>query len=224
MKYFTVDYSLETKIVGTQYPQVWDFIKGYKPELENNGIFSLYQDGFPMNNPDLSGLKLSNGSKYTDFMSNGFADDLFILSEGAKSLLETMNMEEHRFYQANIISLRRKTEKAYYFMKLLSETFEYVDFNRSSFIIKNQYVGDIRDTIKVNSFQDFMVKDREIRNHSKWEYCLQSTSIKMLPAFYELRLDLFKISHPIRWYVSANLFELIHKYKLTGWEFKEVDL
>ena len=111
MKYFTVDYSLETKIFGTQYPQVWDFIKGYKPELENNGIFSLYQDGFPMNNPDLSGLKLSNGSKYTDFMSNGFADDLFILSEGAKSLLETMNMEEHRFYQANIISLRRKQRR-----------------------------------------------------------------------------------------------------------------
>ena len=224
MKYFTVDYSLETKIVGTQYPQVWDFIKSYKPELENNGVFSLYQDGFPMDNPDLSGLKLSNGSKYTDFMSNGFADNLFILSEEAKSLLETMKMEEHRFYQANIISLRKKTEKAYYFMKLLSETFEYVDFNRSTFIIKNQYVGDLRDTVSVNSFQDFMIKDREIRNQTKWEYCLQSTSIKMLPTFFELGLDLFKISHPIRWYVSANLFELIRKSKLTGWEFKEVDL
>ena len=32
MRYYKLEYGCDNKEVGSQYPQVWDFIKGYSPE------------------------------------------------------------------------------------------------------------------------------------------------------------------------------------------------
>ena len=42
MRYYKLEYGCDNKEVGSQYPQVWDFIKGYSPENEDNGVYSLY--------------------------------------------------------------------------------------------------------------------------------------------------------------------------------------
>ena len=91
MRYYKFEYGCDNKEVGSQYPQVWDFIKGYSPENEDNGVCSLYYDYnplFPPVDPDLSGFKLASGAQYTDFLSTGFGNELFFLSENAKRLVE----------------------------------------------------------------------------------------------------------------------------------------
>lgn len=227
MKYFIIKECLNEKIVGTQYPQVWDFVKGYKPDPEHNGVFSLYnmyQKGFPATNPNLSGLKLANGAKFTDFMSGAFADYLFLLSKEAKSVLEGMNLEEHRFYPAKVVSLRKKIERDYIMMKIVSDNIKYVNFKESFFVEMELFSGTPIKTIPLESLDDFYEKDAEIESQSKGSNTLGAISTKMLPSFFNLGLDMFHISNPPRWYISSKLHDKIEESKLTGWEFTEVDL
>jgi hypothetical protein len=223
MKCYIVKESLNEKIVGTQYPQVWDFIKGYRPEPEYNGVYSLYENEFPAKDPDLSGLKLANGSQFTDFLSSAFDFNLFLLSIETKTLFEKMNMEECRFYPAKVVSLRKKTERDYFMMKILSEKLEYVDFKRSSFIVENLYSSEKKGTIEIESLLDFRTKLREIWKQANGDL-INATTTKMLPSFFDLDLDMFHISNPPRWYISTKLHDRIVEFKLTGWEFTEVDL
>ena len=227
MKYYIINDCLDEKIVGTQYPQVWDFVKGYKPDPEYNGVFSLYnmyQKGFPAIDPNISGLKLSNGAKYTDFMSGAFADYLFLLSKEAKSILEEMNLEEHRFYPAKVVSLRKKTERDYSMMKIISDNIMYVNFKESLFVEMELFSGTPIKTIPIESLKEFYDKNTEIESQSKGSYTLKAISTKMLPSFFDLDLDMFHITNPSRWYISTKLHDRIVESQLTGWEFTEVDL
>lgn len=228
MKYYAIDYSTNSKIVGTQYPQVWDFIKGYNPEPDANGLFSLYNtynEGFPCQKLNISGLKLSNGSKFTDFISGGFGDYLMIISPEAKSILEKVNIEEHKFYPAQITNLRKKFVMDYYVMKVRSNNFDYIDFKHSVFFQKGRYLGEIRSQVPIESAREYHLKEIEIKTKTNWEDCICSSSIRMLPAFFDFGLDLFKISRADnRWYISQRLFDLINQANLTGLEYTKVEL
>jgi hypothetical protein len=110
MRYYKLEYSNDSKIVGTQFPQVWDFIKGYSPKNEDNGVCSLYYDYnplFPPVEPNLSGFKLASGAHFTDFLSHGFSNEMFFFSENAKRFIEDQNIEVHRFYKGKVTSLRK---------------------------------------------------------------------------------------------------------------------
>lgn len=228
MTFYTFDYSTRSEIVGTQYPQVWDFIKGYSPEVIDNGLFSLYNsniDGFPTQVPNLSGLKLANGAKYTDFVSGGFGDYLFILSPKAKLLLEGMKIEEHCFYPSSIVSVRKKVAKDYYIMKIKSNNLGYIDFKQSEFVQQDRYLGKKKGKVEIMSADDFFNKEKEISLKTNWEDCIRCSTIKMRPEFFELGLDLFKISKvDNHWYISTKLFNAINQSKLTGLEFTKVEL
>jgi len=228
MKYYSIDYSTDPKIVGTQYPQVWDFIKGYNPEPEALGIFSLYNmynEGFPDQILNLSGLKLANGAKYTDFISGGFGDYLMIISPEAKSIFEKVKIDQHQIYPCKISSLRKKIVMDYYIMKVKSNNFDYIDFKHSVFVQKGRYLGEIRSQVLIKSADDFYSKEKEIAEKTNWEDCIRSSSIKMLPTFYDLGLDLFKIYRvDNRWYISSNLYDMIMLANLTGLVFEEVNL
>lgn len=229
MKYYSIDYSTNPKIVGTQYPQVWDFVQGYNPEPEAQGIFSLYNmynEGFPDQNLNLSGLKLANGAKYTDFISSGLGGDyLMIISPDAKSIFEKVKIEQHQIYPCKISSLRKKNIMDYYIMKVKSNNFDYIDFKHSVFVQEGRYLGEFRSQVLIESADDFYLKEKEVAKNTNWEDCIQSSSIKMLPTFYDLGLDLFKISRvDNRWYISSKLYDMIKLAKLTGLEFDEVNL
>lgn len=228
MTYYEIDYSTNLQIVGSQYPQVYDFIKGYSPEVIDNGLYTLYNsnlDGFPDKKPNLSGLKLANGAKFTDFVSGGFGDYLFILSPEAKSLLDKIIIEEHCFYPATIVSTRKKEVKDYYVMKIKSNNFDYIDFKQSNFVLQDRYLGNIKSKISIESAADFLLKEKKIAKESNWEDCIRCSTIKMQSRFFDLGLDLFKISKADNhWYISQKLFNSINQFKLSGLEFIKVDL
>ena len=225
MKYFRVRNSRDWSVVGNKYPQVCDFVKGYKPDVSANGVFALYDmyiKGFP-ESVNLSGLKLANGANYTDFLAQGFSFDLFLFNEKAKSVLETLNIDkEHRIYPAKVTSLRKKMEKDYFMMKILSENFHHVDFANS--IITREVEND-KVPIEVSSYQEFMTTYRNMKNREEWDRSIRFSKIKMSQEFYDLKLDLFQIGEiNFLWYVSPKFVNAIEENGLTGLEFEEFDL
>lgn len=227
MRFYQLDYSNDLKIVGSQYPQVWDFVKGYSPENDDNGVFSLYYENnplFPPTDPDLSGFKLANGAHYTDFLSHGFFPDMFFLSENAKKFLENQNIESHRFYKGKVTSLRKKRVEAYYVMKLVSENWRYVDYPNSKFYVENTE-NDAIVPIEFNSCNDFIQKSKQLKNNDDVLYLIFSDAIKMTEAFYQKNLDMFMIDEFNRnWFVSERFVDDYYKNKFTGLDFKSVDI
>ena len=227
MRYYKFEYGCDNKEVGSQYPQVWDFIKGYSPENEDNGVCSLYYSNnplFPIKAPDLSGLKLSSGAQYTDFLSNGFSNDLFILNDKVKELLESMNIETHHFYKAKIISLRKKMEKDYYVLKMVSENWRDIDFSNSTF---HEGLFDDITPVSIKSYDDFCQRYNNSNSSEvkEWNHYILADKIKMLERFYEKNLDMFQIDRVnFSWYVSERFVDGYYKNKFTGLEFEPVDI
>ncbi len=231
MKFYKLDYGCDNEIVGNQFPQVWDFVKGYSPKPEDNGVFTLYDDDklFPDKDPDLSGLKLASGAQYTDFLSSAFSFNIFLFSENAKVLLENLNLDMHRIYPAKVISLRKKTSRDYYMMKIISKRWEFVDFANSELYEKIEDEDDIDDIIinpvTVSSLEEFCKRFNITDNHDNWNYNIRAKRIKMLDSFYDLGLDMFKLDRfDFSWYVSVRFFDMVLSNNLTGLEFEEVDM
>ena len=227
MRYYKLEYGCDNKEVGSQYPQVWDFIKGYSPENEDNGVYSLYyayNPLFPPIDPDLSGFKLASGAKYTDFLSNGFGNRIFLLSENAKRFMENKNIDVHRFYKGKVTSLRKKKVEDYYVMKIVSENWQYLDFPNCEFYISDADTDDIIP-VEFESSEEFIKKWNEFLAEEEKSYTIHSSTIKMTEAFYKKKLDLFMIDICNRnWYVSERFVEEYNKRKLTGLEFEPVDI
>ena len=227
MRYYKLEYGCDNKEVGSQYPQVWDFIKGYSPENEDNGVYSLYyayNPLFPPIDPDLSGFKLSSGAQYTDFLSNAFDNELFFLSENAKRFMEDQNLDVHRFYKGKVTSLRKKKVEDYYVMKLVSENWQYLDFPNCEFYISDADTDDIIP-VEFESSEEFIKKWNEFLADEEDYHIIHSSTIKMTDAFHKKELDLFmidKCNHD--WYVSERFVEEYNKRKLTGLEFEPVDI
>lgn len=227
MKYYKLKYSIDSKIVGTQFPQVWDFINGYSPKNEDNGVYSLYYDYnplFPPVDPNLSGFKLASGAHYTDFLSHGFSNELFFLSENAKRFIEEQNIEDHRFYKGKVTSLRKHKVEDYYVMKLVSENWSYLDFPNNDFYIEDEEKDEIIP-VEINSSEDFIRKWNEFLADEEDYHIIYSSTIKMIEDFYKKKLDLFmldKCNH--NWFVSERFVDGYYKNKFTGLEFESVDI
>lgn len=227
MRYYELEYGCDNKEVGSQYPQVWDFIKGYSPENEDNGVCSLYYDYnplFPPVDPDLSGFKLASGAQYTDFLSTGFGNELFFLSENAKRFMEDQNLDIHRFYKGRVTSLRKKKVEDYYVMKLVSENWQYLDFPNCEFYIEDAETDDIIP-VEIESSEEFIKKWTEFLADEEDYHIIYSRTIKMTEAFYKKKLDLFmldKCNHD--WFVSERFVDGYYKNKFTGLEFEPVDI
>ena len=226
MRYYKLEYGCDNKEVGSQYPQVWDFIKGYSPKNEDNGVYSLYYDYnplFPPVDPDLSCFKLASGAKYTDFLSSAFGNELFFLNENAKRFMEDQNLDVHRFYKGKVTSLRKKKVEDYYVMKLVSENWQYLDFPNCEFYIEDDETDEVIP-IKFKSPEEFIKKRKEFLANEEKCYSIYSSNIKMTEVFYQKNLDMFMIGKCNRdWYVSERFVEEYNKRKLTGLEFEPVD-
>ena len=118
MNYFIVKDSLEETLVGRDYPQAYDFIKGYNEEAPDS-LLSLYDywDSFPNYIPNLDGVKLAGCAKLTDFVSDGFGSRMQIVSPKAKLTLEQFNLCAHKFYPLGLIKEKSSMNIFYFLME-----------------------------------------------------------------------------------------------------------
>lgn len=218
MKYYIIEESLDPKIMGSDYPQVYKFIKGYNPEAPN-AIFSLskYRTSFPDYTPDLDGIMLAGTAKKTDFVSSSFGLG-FIMSEKAKEIMEQYNLCPHRFYPLGLYI--RKVKHNYCLLRIIDDYFDFVDYKESTFTEYDISRGRRYGSIMVNSKEDLLRKREKLKEkENNIMYTIWGDRIVMNENF-DKKLDLFKI----RWidsstYISERLMMDIISNGLTGWEF-----
>lgn len=212
--YYIFDLSTDSKIVGTDFPQAYKFIKEYNPN-GTHAIFELYKykTKFPDFIPDLSGIMLSGRAKLTDFISNAFG--AIIVSPKGKDLLQRFNLCPHRFYPCTLHS--RGESYDYFWLQLISDYSDYVDYKETTFVEYN--FSERRGFISVESKDEMLKKREEIKKlYEGTNWTIWGDEIVMSSEFNKA-LDLFIISRiDGSTYISERLQNEIVKNNLTGCE------
>lgn len=218
MKYFVMNESLDEKLVGSDFPQVYKFIKGYDEDAPDS-LLSLYKyrDSFPDYVPNLDGVMLAGYAKLTDFLSNGFSHSLRIISPRAKSVLEQYHLCPHRFYPLGLY--KRKVRHDYFLFKFVSNYSDFVDYERTSFRERDITSGYKSDPFFIKSREDFWERREKIKTERGISWGIWGDRIVMNESF-DRELDFFVISIlDANTYVSERLKNAIESAGLTGWEF-----
>lgn len=212
--YYIFDMSIDSNIVGTDFPQAYKFIKGYKPN-GTQAIFELYKykNKFPDFIPDLSGIMLSGRAKLTDFISNSFG--AIIVSPKGKDILQRFNLCSHRFYPCTLHSRGKAYD--YFWLQLISDYSDYVDYKRTTFVVYN--FSERQGSIFVESKEEMLKKREEIKKlYEGTNWTIWGDKIVMNSDFSK-DLDLFIISLiDGNTYISEQLHNEIIKNNLTGCE------
>lgn len=219
MNYFIQEPSLEPAIIGDDYPQAYKFIKGYDPEAEK-ALFSTYKyrTSFPDFIPNLDGIRLSGSAKLTDFVSNGFRSNFFIISEKAKSVFEQHQLCMHQFYPLGLYKRNKKYD--YFLLWFISDYSDFVDYKKTTFIKYNIFSEKRGDVISVISKEDLLEKRRIIKAEmDDMSQTIWGDRIVMSPSF-DKELDFFEITLlDGGTYISERLKNNIEYKNLTGWDF-----
>lgn len=218
MRYFIARDSLNEKIVGKDFPQAYKFIKEYNP-YSLNALFSLYKyrESFPDYMPELDGIMLSGSAKLTDFVSNGFSGDLFILSDRVKQIIEQYKLCSHRFYPLGLY--KRKVKYNYYLLYIVSNYIDSVDCAKTSFVEYNIVSGKVFGDVCIKSKEELFQKRGEIKKEKGISQTILGNRIVMNDLF-DKTTDLFIVSRiDANLYVSERLKKAIEDNGLTGWEF-----
>lgn len=217
MEFYVVKDTTDEKVAGIADFQVYGFIKEYNPNA-SYALYELYEykTSFPNFIPNLDGMKLSGGSKLTDFLSNSF--QTIIISPQAKMIMEKFNLCPHRFYPMSVYARRKKID--YFWLKLVSDYSDYVDYKKSTFVEYNIGSEKIFNYVSVISKEDLLQKRKIVKD--KTGDILQTIwgeNIVMNNSF-DNDLDFFIISTiDSSTYISNRLKNAVESNGLTGWEF-----
>lgn len=214
--YYIIKDSLDPKIVGSAYPQAYDFIKGYNPEAPD-AIFTMYdyRTSFPDFEPDLDGIKLSGKAKLTDFISNSF--DGFIVSPNVKLIMEKYNLCPHCFYPMSVYACGKKND--YFYLVIRSDYSDFVNYGESIFVEFKLIGQQIDRFISVTSKEELLIKKEKIKKERGIAWTIWGDKIVMDENF-SINLDFFEISvMDSNIYISERLKNEILSNNLKGWEF-----
>ena len=216
-KYYIIKDSTDPKIVGSGFPQAYDFIKGYNPEPPS-GIhtFMDYRTSFPDFEPDLDGIKLSGRAKKTDFISEGFLYGM-IISPKAKSIIEKYNLCPHRFYPLGLYI--RKVKHDYFLFRINSNYSDFVDYRKSTFVEYRLTTSKKGEIIPIKSKDDLLKKREKLKEEYDVAQTIWGDKIVMNKKF-DKNLDFFSIGIiDASTYISERLMNDILSNGLTGWDF-----
>ena len=216
MNYFIVKDSLEETLVGRDYPQAYDFIKGYNEEAPDS-LLSLYDywDSFPNYTPNLDGVKLAGCAKLTDFVSDGFCSRMQIVSPKAKLTLEQFNLCAHKFYPLGLY--KRKIKYEYFLFFRGERCAKYVNYENTSFYVFNYDDDSCSDEFYIKSEKEYW----ERRNKLEQDGIFGNINGKKIVMSHDFpKYDFFTIGFlDGNTYVSERLKKAIEKAGLTGWVF-----
>lgn len=170
MKYYKIKYDLNSKVVGSDFPQSWQFTKEYKKRTDNpNAIYQLEEFIFdkyqqPDFIPDLDGFVLSGRAKLTDFISVTSCHALLV-SEKAKEILQLKcNFGDHEFYEATLYV--RKKPVRFYYLGIFRDFFSQIKFPECGYVIygveKEEDLPQEWYEMTINNLQDVYKIEKKI--------------------------------------------------------------
>lgn len=223
MKYYTLNYAVDTDETGDAYPQISDdspaCLEGRKGSMRNLDAYRL--TSFV---PDLDYYELNKDAKLTDLMSGGVPAGVsggvvkgFVVNEKLKNIFQMYNLDSYYFYPA-VVKEKKVFHRNYYLMHVVSDQSDYIDFNKSEFY-KQKFVTNLGD-VKVMSKSDYDEKTKEFWKESM-VISIEPTKL-VLSNEFDKKLDLFVAGLAnFDVIISERLREHLLNEKITGIEIKE---
>lgn len=212
MEYFIIRPAVDTKETGPEYPQLDTFnhIDNTKerPILVANKtpVGELPPDDLNFDYFEIKKKKV----KLTDIMSSSFIKG-FVVSTKFKKILETCNVDKHKFYP---IKIKRNNEwiTDYYYLHIASNLRNYIDYRKSKFYVGTLLGKEKYELENIDSYEDLIRK-----NISADKGELIEAKYLYLSSNFPFQLDLFKTNtFNYSVFISGRLKDKIIENNLTG--------
>lgn len=212
--YYKLKTSVNTNETGPVYPQVQKMISGYDYNAPNS-VYALSKqtNSFPDYTPNLDCFVVNAKAKLTDILSVSVVSGGFLISHRLKNILEKFNIATHRYYPA-FVSHKRQIHK-YYWIHIISDNTEYVDYPNSQFFIYQNYQYNI-GPIEILSKDDLILKRKKIKEDNPGKtITIWSEYITLTEQF--ILQDLFEIGiFDAGTYVSYSLKNSLELAHISG--------
>jgi hypothetical protein len=215
MKYYILSNATDEKEIGSTYPQCKGVPDGYSFDWYDkpNSMTKLTNKFFPKQNPDLV-FELDEKAILTDIVSpSNISAKGFLLNEKTKNLLSDFNIIEHEFYRATIFA--KGYAHKYFWLHLVKDNFDGVDFEQSDFIEANLMNRKIK-SLNINSLENY--NTCRLNKEKKFNGIIAEKLV--LKKHYKLDLFFFPFIHDYL-IVSQLLLNSLMKNKITGVKYKE---
>jgi hypothetical protein len=216
MQYYIFEPACDTPETGHQYPQVQKMKPGYDFKAVNSvhALSRAYQD-FPDFEPDLDHFIVHAQAKLTELLSVAPVDGGVLISERLKNIFEQSTIVPHKFYSAKL-KYRKAFYENYYWMHIICNLSELVDYRKSTFFIYYNYAHNL-GFIDVNSKEEYLKKKRKVQiDNPDKVITVWANKIYMIDHF-DKNLDLFEIgAFNADYFISESLKNAIIKEKITG--------
>lgn len=214
MNFYTFKHAVATKETGNVFPQIQEMNKGYDYDSANS-VYALgrFFDQIPTITPDLRSFVLHKKSCVTELFSTALlGDNGFLISKKLKDIFANYKMPLHRYFPA---SIRKGTDviSDYYWLHIVSDYIDWVDFENSEFTILELY-SKVIGRIKLSSKEDFYSKQNELKNQNKY-YSIWATNI-IFNKNFDKKINFLRLPFYRDYIISEELKDEITLKKLTG--------
>ena len=212
--YYILKPASDTIETGHVYPQVQKMSTGYDYKAPNSvHALSRIQE-FPDFEPDLDYFVVHGKAKLSDMHSVTLIYGGFLISRKLKEILETFNLVPHRFYPARVYY--KKTFHEYYWMHIVCNFTDIVDYPTSSFFIYYNF-GHNLGKIDIASKEDVIQKRKQVKEDNPGKTVTVWAKKIAFTSFFDKSLDLFEVGmFDSNTYISEPLKEKIISNKITG--------
>ena len=209
MKYYILSESTDTNIIG-YYPQT--------DVSEDSEFFSVFIDfqtrieEFPEHIPKY--IIILNKKAYpTDFIERVGVPYGLVVNNKIKSLITLYSLPNHKFYDTEVIY--KKSKLNYYWFHFYDDIFQYIDMEKSKFILKWR---DVIEEFCFTSKEFYLSKDKKTFEDFETELIIKE--IYLLNSFPQY--DIFHFEG--RNIISEKLLNAFIENNITGFEVSEYDV
>ena len=228
MRYYIITNTCNTKVIGPDFPQAWQFTKEYKKKMNNpDAVYAfgkcILKNIFPDFEPDLSGHKLSRKAKITDFASQISVTRLPLMNKKALDLLETFNLGNYRVYPCQLYVRDEPIE--HYFLYQIFDAEKYVNVTKSIFSVyyyfKEPHWNYVSGFTSMEHYRNY-----RFQLHSECRNTEIAPKKLVFNAGCDKSLDLIRLPDFSVYFgiISERLYNAIQEVGLTGLEFTPIEV
>jgi hypothetical protein len=213
--YYIFQPACNTAETGPEFPQVQKMAPGYDYKATNS-VYALSKatENLPDFAPNLDHFVVNGKARLTDLLSVAPVNGGFLISNRFKTLLEKFKIAQHRFYAAKVS--HKKEFYDYYWIHIISNLAEFVDYPKSTFFIYYNYSHNL-GYVTVDSKEDFKDQKEKIKKDNPDKTITIWADKIRLNEDFDLSLDLFEIGcFNSNYCISDRLKTAISTFNITG--------
>ena len=224
IEYFSINYSLDPKVIGENLPPLNDSQLNQFVDPENNSEertkrYQFIGHGHIPGEIDLEILKMDDNAIATDVLNSSFfnGQGLFV-SEEFYHFLEGYDWGDIKAFRSRIVHLDHI--KTYYFLSF-ARSIDCISFEKSNFIAdkKLKPLREGGNDVEINSYDQYISYGRELRKEKGFSFAIIPITLALTKP-----IDILQLPFDTTKLVSERLKYEIEKRGYTGVVFEQVDI